>query len=139
MIVRYTESERLLRESVNKNVSHRSHALKNGALLLKTSQDREQQAAANHQGKGEMRFIKGHAFLLKSLQHHAKITNAMKQGKSKCGMTEYDSLRHPVQQKSRAVRKDRRSDAQATVIYCVENSVLFFFHSPHFFFAGELR
>ena len=139
MIVRYTESERLLRESVNKNVSHRSHALKNGALLLKTSQDREQQTPANHQGKGEMRLIKGHAFLLKSLQYRPKITNVMKRGKSECEMTEYDNRRHPVQQKNRAFWKDRRSETQATVIYCVENSFLSLFHSHHFFFAGELR
>ena len=68
MIVRYTESERLLRESVNKNVSHRNHALKTGWIFLKSSQDGKQQAAANHQGKGEMRFIKRHASLL---VHHS--------------------------------------------------------------------
>jgi hypothetical protein len=133
MIVRYTESERLLRESVNKNVSRRSHALKNGALLLKTSQDREQQTPANHQSHGQRGCISGHEHLLTTAKSHHKQTSAGKQGEAEKDASWSEKEGHPVQQKNRAVRKDRRSETQATVIYCIGSSFLSLFHSHHLF------
>ena len=109
------------------------HLLNNGALLLKTSQDRKQNTPANHQSHGQRGCISGHEHLLTTTNSHHKQTSAGKQGKAEKDASWSEKEGHPVQQKSRAVRKDRRSETQATVIYCVESSFLSLFHSHHLF------
>jgi len=109
MIVRYMEGERLLRRSVNKNVSRRSHDLKTGWIFLKTSQDDKQQTPANHQSHGQRGCISGHHHLLTTAKSHPKQTSAGKQEEAEKDASWSEREGHPVKLKRQKnpVRKSR--------------------------------